>query len=235
MKYVEPYNNNHAIKGVAFAIEFIEELAEKDFRNAINLYNTKLESNFKEPIEHEGFTIKIDEQGRQVSNNTLSGISFNSKDDVWSVQLRQNALIVTSNVYTRWADMWIQTKAYFEKFCEILSEKKVSLIAMEYIDEYNISNINSDWKNYKINNKIEKETNYLALINYLKYKIYFNKHVQINLKYNKNDFNNHFYNELNNYNNNSLINYYLFLNDENEHKLFPDIFNYFISLNHIKE
>ena len=88
--------------------------------------------------------------------------------------------------------------------------------------------INSDWENYKINNKIEKETNYLALINYLKYKIYFNKHVQINLKYNKNDFNNHFYNELNNYNNNSLINYYLFLNDENEHKLFPDIFNYFI-------
>ena len=88
--------------------------------------------------------------------------------------------------------------------------------------------INSDWKNYKIKNKIEKESDYSAFINYLKYKIYFNKHVQIKLKYDKNDFNNYFYNELNNYNNNILINFYLFLNDENEDKLFPDIFYYFI-------
>ena len=95
--------------------------------------------------------------------------------------------------------------------------------------------INYDWNDYSIKHKLTNNT-FLAFLDYIKNKFYYNKNVQLpNIKYPLNEFINDFYisiydnNELELKNNTIFENYYNFLKDETN-KLFPNIFNYFLSI-----
>ena len=91
--------------------------------------------------------------------------------------------------------------------------------------------INSCWQTYKKQNYLnETFSNHDAFLHFIKNKIYLNKSIPYpKNKYKQELFINSFYNLLYDViEDNASINYYHFLNNENENKLFPSSFYYYI-------
>ena len=196
----------------------------------------------------------INDNYENTSNNILKEFNNNNIDHVY--KLLENNLIIQSNYlnlpfsnkidersydFMNNNNLWYFDHNYYYKLNKNyykLDNDPIFLLN-HYLNEgmkkylpfnknHYLIYINSDWELYKKENNILEEDNYNLLINYLKINVYMNKNIKLESKYNYYDFINTFYNELNNTNNNIKINYYLFLNDENDKKFFPDIFNYFI-------
>lgn len=153
MNYVEPSNERNAIKVVAFALEFIEEIEESLIYELIGLYqkNDRLKDALPRKELHQSVVLQLG-GSQQATPKQAGGVTFDclSPDGTqkWAVSLRTNALIVSCAEYTRWDDIWLQAKEYFSLILPILSEKHFSLVALEYIDEFIIKNGSraSEWK-----------------------------------------------------------------------------------------
>jgi uncharacterized protein (TIGR04255 family) len=159
MENVRACNKDHSIQVVAFVIEFIDELSTASIHNIIKLYeeNPTLKDIFSSKHEQMGVTIKIDESGQQVSSNSLAGVAFESTEKDWAIQVRRDAILVTCRKYTRWDKIWKKVKEIFSLFIPYI-EVRSNLIILEYVDEYNIDNIESGWQKTLFN----KESKYLS-------------------------------------------------------------------------
>ncbi len=91
--------------------------------------------------------------------------------------------------------------------------------------------INYSWKSYDIGNEIQQYSDIeLFKFNYyIQHKIYFKKDIELpKIKYQINEFINDFYNKLYNKSSQYLISYNNFLKIEDQNKIFPNLFNYFL-------
>jgi len=154
MNHIEPSNERNAIKVVAFALEFIEEIEESLIHEVITLYqgNNKLKETLPRKELHQSVIIQLGSL-QQATSKPVGGVTFDclSPDGTqkWALSLRTNALIISCAEYTRWEEIWLQAKEYFALILPLLSEKHFSLVALEYIDEFIIKSdpYSNEWKN----------------------------------------------------------------------------------------
>lgn len=153
MSHVKPSNEQNAIKVVAFALEFIEEIEEALIHEVITLYqsNNKLKETLPRKELHQSVTIQLGSP-QQATPKPVGGITFDylSPDGTqkWALSLTTNALIISCAEYTRWEKIWLQAKEYFSLILPLLSKKHFSLVALEYIDEFIIESDSppNEWK-----------------------------------------------------------------------------------------
>lgn len=151
MSNVRPCNDNNAIKVVAYALDFAQEIDENLIKQVISLYNAdeELNQDLTRSQPQQSFNIAIT-NGVQVQQETLGGILFENfaggSEPVWSLVLRKNGLAVTCRDYTRWDSIWPQAKGYLSKIISLLNDIPVASTTLEYVDEFIIDNIHSAWK-----------------------------------------------------------------------------------------
>lgn len=205
-----------------------------------------------------------EESEEKPENSCLNILNQIDKNDESLIDIfKNNILDNTSNLDIKKYN--IKDKNQFNKIYEILClEFDYKYYYLLNNDQYNIDNneesclehffnigvekylpysrnhymlkINYDWNIKKSKNT--KEENYLS---YIKDKYYYNKYRELpNIKYSISEFIFEFYNTLyKKQHKNILLAYKEFLNNENENKIFPNLFNYFlhavINLNQFKK
>lgn len=158
MQNVEPCNSNNAIKVVAFAIDFAHEVGEQYIKDAINLYNQDADLNKELPHVQPQESIHIDiTNGIQAQKQTLGAVVFENfselNEPIWSIIIRRNGIAVTCRSYSRWDTIWPQAKEYLSKMLTLFVDKvQIGSITLEYVDEFLIQDISSDWKKDLFNN-----------------------------------------------------------------------------------
>ena len=89
--------------------------------------------------------------------------------------------------------------------------------------------INYDWKEFANKYSLTKNNDYQSFIYYIQHTYYFNKILNLpNIKYPIDNFINEFYNKLYKSDTNFLISYSNFLKIEDENKIYPNLFHYFL-------
>jgi uncharacterized protein (TIGR04255 family) len=146
MKFVQPYNERNAIKNVAFALEFKEEAEESLIQSLIALYQETEHLNTTLPRKQVHSTTLYSEiPSIPTTSKNLGGVTFDRLTPKgipeWSIFLGGNVLVINCGDYTRWDKVWVQAKKYLNIVLPLLSEKTFSLIALEYIDKFLISDI----------------------------------------------------------------------------------------------
>lgn len=156
MPNVKPCNEQNAIKVIAFAFEFQEEIEESLIHELILLYQNTDELNKSFPRKEllHSMTVQISEHGQQTQNQKLSGITFdrlmpNGTQEL-AISIRNNSVVISCGKYTRWNEIWEKAKSYFKIILPVLSDKTLTLVGFECIDEFIITDI-SNWKDELFN------------------------------------------------------------------------------------
>lgn len=152
MSNVQPCKDQNAIKVAVFVFEFVKPLDITVIDNTIELYNA--DESFKKELPrvtpHNAITIQIVDGVQKASSNELNGVSFerfNSSGELeWSIRLIKESINISCYEYTRWDEVWSKVKEYFNRMEPILSVHDVSLVGIEYLDEFIINQKDSNWK-----------------------------------------------------------------------------------------
>ncbi len=155
MKNVTPHNQENAIKSVAFLFELDKEVNENIIDNIRKWYQTDCE--FKNFFTNEqlirSVKIQMDANNQQVTSSSISGVSYiklkqDGKTVEWSFRIDSKAITINCNSYTRWDEIWGVVVKNLSKVVEQMSGFSLTKIALEYLDEFNILNIDSkEWLN----------------------------------------------------------------------------------------
>ena len=154
MTLVQPVNDHNAIKIAAFAFELQpENITQQVLENIQTKYTDGFfSSSYNNLVPHIEMVVKITESEKKVTNNTLGGLSLLKIDatgnKIWEVLIDKNNIVVTCHKYTRWEEVFTQTKIYLKKIIEVIgSDVLIRGLTLEYIDEFNILNSeNNKWK-----------------------------------------------------------------------------------------
>jgi len=153
MTLVQPVNEDNAIKIAAFAFELHPESINQDILERIQeKYHNGFFSSYNNIVPHTEMVVKITELEKQITNNTLGGLSLLQTDamgnKIWELEINKNAIIVTCHKYTRWDPVFEQTKIYLREIIDGI-EQDISIrgLTLEYIDEFTVlDNSNNSWK-----------------------------------------------------------------------------------------
>lgn len=150
---IQPCNQegNNAIKGVAFAVEFQNELTDEQLNNAKKVYSsTTLKSLLPRENDIEQIVVQI--QGSTVNSNQnlkKTGVVFDklslNGDIEWALVLNTKAVIVQCNMYTRWNNVWTKVNDLFQLILPVLQDSVVNKIGVEYLDIFFINDIENGW------------------------------------------------------------------------------------------
>jgi len=100
---------------------------------------------------------------------------------------------------------------------------------LPYSKNHYLLYINYNWDEYSEKYLLTKNNNFNSFCHYIQHNYYFNKNTSLpSIKYPIDNFINEFYNKLYNNKTNFLISYRNFLQIENENKIYPNLFNYFL-------
>lgn len=158
MSNISPCHEKNAIQSVAFALEFIQEIAVDTLQQAMELHekDEALRMDLVRVGKQEALNIQIN-NGVQVAHSELGGVSFESLSDtgnpLWTVQLHKKGIAVICRDYSRWEYVFPQAQAYFSKFLFLVSEMDIGTVALEYVDEFLIDDIKLEWKSELFNDK----------------------------------------------------------------------------------
>lgn len=153
---VNPCNDQNAIKIIAFAFEFQEEVNEDLVQELVFLYQKTdaLNKNLPRKELLHSMTIQISEHGQQMQNQKLSGVTFDSLmpdgTQALAMTIRNNSVVFSCGKYTRWHEVWETSKSYFKIILPLFKNKTFTLIGFECIDEFIITDV-SNWKDELFN------------------------------------------------------------------------------------
>lgn len=141
MRFVKPFSSNNAVKIVGFAINFSETVSDIE----IVIENIKKDENFEKfysSISEEITTIITPDNITQ-QRSSKAGIVLQSSD--WVINLSKEMLIISCKKYTSWTEVSKQVFEYINIVLKYL-KKDINQIALEYLDEFEILDIKSNWK-----------------------------------------------------------------------------------------
>ena len=153
MEIIKAHSKGNAVKVIAFAIYFSQKLSTEDMEKLIkqtkeiNFFNEEF-NNFNTQDE---IAVTFNPDGIPTQTQTLSGVVYDKQLDdqisEWSLIINKEFIVVTYRKYTRWND--ISLKAYTcikEAFNLISNDKNIKHLTLEYLDEFEILNDNTNWK-----------------------------------------------------------------------------------------
>lgn len=150
MSSIRPHNNNNAIKEVAFAIEFNQKINDQAIYELIDSYSNNKSIKNQLPgkkLVHD-LNLNFDDS---TSSKVLNGVSFSLiKPDGavnWSLTVKGNSIIVVCGEYDCWTNVWSKAEEYinFVLLAYYNPEIKCTKIALEYFDEFIITDTSKDW------------------------------------------------------------------------------------------
>ncbi|CUV65490.1 hypothetical protein BN3087_380006 [Sulfurovum sp. enrichment culture clone C5] len=154
MQLVKSYNDDNAVKVIAFAVNFmplsVEEMvkliSKLDTQNNIEYFDK--EFNIKKPTQEVTMTIHAD--GTQQHELSIGGIMYEKTNDtdmlIWNLTINKNSIIVSCREYTRWDAISAKAIEFISKVMDNIVNMKITHITLEYIDEFEIINHNGKWK-----------------------------------------------------------------------------------------
>jgi uncharacterized protein (TIGR04255 family) len=141
---IRPYGEDHAIKLMAFAVEFSQPLQPHIFHKILRLHQN-LKDELPRKSEHRAVTVNLDpilQGGSSLRGSPdLGGVTFDivapTGEQVWALSARPEYLAVSCTEYTRWADALQKAERFIREVLPvILEEHTVSAIGLQYNDEF---------------------------------------------------------------------------------------------------
>lgn len=159
MSQVSPHNDRNAIKNVAYAFEFSQQLSSETVKHIIDIYKKSImltvELPRSQPIE--SMTFQMEGSGAySPSAKLLAGVSFDrllsNGQPEWSVNFRPDALVIICGKYDSWSKTLEKTNEYLRIFSKALEGVSINVIGLEFNDEFNVVDIQSPgWMNELFN------------------------------------------------------------------------------------
>lgn len=150
---VKPIYESSAVKVVAFAFELQEHLTKGELAVLKSCYD-ETTSYFPNLEEHSAVTFKIDTNGAApVANESgLAALTFSKRKEGAKelevvLHVRESAIIFQCFNYSTWPNVFGEAKSVFEDIIEQLgSEKLIKTVSLEYLDEFEVLEVESSWK-----------------------------------------------------------------------------------------
>lgn len=153
MEIIKAYSEENAVKVIALAIYFSQKLSNEDIDvlikqvNEINFFKEE----FNSIQNQDEIAVTFTPDGGQTQTQTLSGVICNKQKNnqipEWSLTINKEFIVVTCSDYTRWNDISLNSYKYItEAFKLIPKDKDISQLTLEYLDEFEILNNKSNWK-----------------------------------------------------------------------------------------
>lgn len=166
MTTIKPCSGANAIKVVAFAIKFREEVTEEEVQKALDIHqkNSIFKTFLPRKQLHEAVTVELGLGSMpQSSIKKLGGVTFDklteNGEQKWALIVKSDSLVCICTEYTRWAEVWKQASDLLSYLLPAVESKKVSEIALEYVDEFTIEGYkDNSWTTELFNSK----TKYLS-------------------------------------------------------------------------
>jgi uncharacterized protein (TIGR04255 family) len=144
--------NGNAIEKVAFIFVLSAPLDDNSIKNIISLYQNNrqmVEEDLPRMQPQNAITFQFGDQAPMSSQN-LGGVIFdrllaNGKQE-WFVNFSNNFIVIGSNKYTRWEEIWTKAQEYLTFFIPALAQYEILEIGIEYIDEFEIKDPMQEWK-----------------------------------------------------------------------------------------
>lgn len=149
---IKPFTDTNAVKVVAFALKLeenftfealsavIEKLRCDDFfKKEFNKINDQVE-----------VSLTIGPDGSVQHNQSMNGIVFEKKENEdsqpsWVVSINKDSILVNCFQYTRWKNIFPESESIISKVFKIIGSKNIESITLEYLDEFEILDVSSDW------------------------------------------------------------------------------------------
>jgi uncharacterized protein (TIGR04255 family) len=149
MKIIKAYSEENAVKVIAFAIYFSQKLSNEDIKTLTSQVdeNQFFKEEFNSIQNQNEIAVTFTSDGVQTQTQTISGVLCNKQEPEWSLTINKKAIVVTCKEYTKWNE--ISSNAYkytTEAFRLIPKNKDISQITLEYLDEFEILDSGSNWK-----------------------------------------------------------------------------------------
>lgn len=148
---VEKCNQNNAIKVAAFAVEFATVCSPDVFRSFNAYVNAEKNELFTASELLEGFSIQINtnESAESMSRSQeVHGVVLKN-DSGWTLSFKDNILVLQCTDYIGWDEsigFVMSAWAFFISFLEKTAEPlKIKALGLEYLDEFYIKDINTNW------------------------------------------------------------------------------------------
>lgn len=141
---LKPFGEQHAIKTMAFALEFISPLEVDAFLQLLSLHS-EWQDFLPRKISQQALHVNLDRVigagGQPASKQELSGVIFDrigpDGNVEWGLNVSSERIVVACTKYTRWAEIWSQSRNLLEKVAPIcLSHQPIKSVGLQYTDEY---------------------------------------------------------------------------------------------------
>lgn len=142
---LRPYGEKHAIRNMAFAVEFERPLDSSQIKKALSCHKI-LKDELPRKLERRAVTVNLDPEllagAQSISGSPdLGGFTFDSLlpdgRARWSLTVAFKHLAVSCSEYTRWVEVWEKARRYIQHILPILlEERRVNAFGLQYVDEF---------------------------------------------------------------------------------------------------
>jgi len=150
MSSIKPYANKNAVKVIAFAVSFQQQLSTEGIDLFIQqlIENSFYKEEFDEIQPQQEFSMTIGTDGVHQQKESIGGVSCRKVSNgniIWDVLINRNEIIVTCKEYSRWVHISNKFYSYLSVIFELINEN-ISQITLEYLDEFEVTNDDNNWK-----------------------------------------------------------------------------------------
>lgn len=149
---IKPFTDTNAVKVVAFALKLEENFTFEALSAVIeqlrcNDFFKKEFNNINDQVE---VSLTIGSDGSVQHNQSMNGIVFEKKDNEdsqpsWVVSINKDSILVNCFQYTRWKNIFPKSESIISEVFKIIGSKNIETITLEYLDEFEILDVSSDW------------------------------------------------------------------------------------------
>lgn len=146
---VKPYADKNAVKVVAFAVQLTEHLSPDNL--ILIVAELRKKQCFDQFIASDQFevSVTITQDGVVQQTHSTNGVIFEEQDVdqsvTWTASINKEFILVTCKAYTRWNEISPKALKIIDEIFASMKDINISQITLEYLDEFNILNPESDW------------------------------------------------------------------------------------------
>ncbi|MBT3060818.1 MAG: TIGR04255 family protein [Candidatus Thiodiazotropha sp.] len=168
---IKPFGERHAIKSMAFAIEFSTELKPDVFSQIIGLHH-KIQNDLPRIVPKQTLLVDLDpviqpsrqEQPAAPSRKELGGVMFDSLNrdgtQQWALKVTPAFISVSFQEYTRWVEIWQKAQEFLAIVAPVcLNNNDILALGLQYIDEFHWYGTKSEFTASKL---FDDQSDYLA-------------------------------------------------------------------------
>ncbi len=165
MSSIKSYADKNAVKVIAFAVSFTQQLSTEQ----IDLFIKKLTEDsfynqeFNEIQPQKEIFMTIGPDGVHQQKESIGGVICRKTSDnkiLWEIVINKTGVVATCRKYSRWAPISNKFYEYITSIIKLI-DKNISQITLEYLDEFEIIEDKNNWKEELFKESCEYITPYV--------------------------------------------------------------------------